>query len=93
MRITRMLVDLSRLESLEAPAHRVSHIGKYGFALSDHLSIELTDSADSLPACIADDFGVFGCIIGDSELVGGPTVRALKVNFTNRDVSHATSKI
>lgn len=86
MRIDRALVDLARLEALNA-LHLLpesgSDIGKHGFSLSDYLSVELTDSTDGLPACIAGDVTVFGCIIGHSELVGGTTVRALKVDFTD----------
>ena len=83
MRIERMLVDLSRLRELESLPECGGDFGKHGFALSDYLRIELTDRADGLPACIADDLTVFGCIIGHSELVGGSAIRALKVDLSD----------
>jgi hypothetical protein len=93
MRIKRMMVDLSRLELLELESlpKLGSNVRKHGFALADYLSIELANGADGLPACIADDLGVFGCIIGESELLGGAAVRALKVDFADRDVGHVAS--
>jgi hypothetical protein len=89
MRIERMLVDLTRLEALQVLPERRSKAGKHGFPPSDYLRIELTDSANFLPTALANDLSVFGWIIGNSELVGGPTVRALKMNFADGDVCHS----
>jgi hypothetical protein len=89
MRIERMLIDLSHLNALrgaEGFPHGLYDVGHEFRPLADCLSIELCDGADGLPACVADDHAVFGCIIGENELVGGTTVLALKIDLTNRDV-------
>jgi len=83
--------DLARLEAFyaaKAPPELARDIRKQRTALGNYLAIELTEGADGLPACIADDLAVVGCIIGDGELAGGPTVLALKVNLADRDDTH-----
>lgn len=81
MRIERTLIDLSRLEALDL----AESLGELGFRQLDGSGLVVTPCDKGLPAAIASDERVIGCVVGHRE--GGPAT-LIALTFDGKSIGH-----
>lgn len=81
MRVSRVLIDLARVEALDVPKSVLD--GEHG--KPPNFRVVVLDGAEPLPAIAASDPRAFGCIVGHDD-VGAVTFRAMHFEL----VGHAT---